>query len=132
MALKASMKILIIGTNAPARQSIKKLLSDIGFRNVKEAIDGQKALLSIQEAITEKTPVEFIISEFELDKMNVVELMTQMKNDGLNKGTKLLLVTSDSDHQKMIQAINSGVNAVVVKPFSANILKEKIAKIFNQ
>lgn len=132
MALKASMKILVVDTNANMRQNVKKLLSDIGFKNVKEAGDGNKAMGVIEEAIEEAAPVEFVISEFELEKMNAVELLAKIRANDKSKKAKFLLMTGDSDQQKMVQAIKAGVNNVIVKPFSADTLKEKIAKIFGQ
>lgn len=132
MALKASMKILVVDTNANMRQNVKKLLSDIGFKNVKEAGDGNKAMDVIQEAVSESSPVEFVISEFDLEKMNAIELLAKIRAHDESKKTKFLLMTGDSDQQKMVQAIKAGVNNVIVKPFSADTLKEKIAKIFNQ
>lgn len=132
MALKASMKILVVDTNANMRQNVKKLLSDIGFKNVKEAADGNKAMGAIEEAIAEAAPVEFVIAEFELEKMNAVELLSKIRSNDKSKKAKFLLMTGDSDQQKMVQAIKAGVNNVIVKPFSADTLKEKIAKIFGQ
>src|SRR5690606_12816909 len=130
MALKASMKILVVDTNANMRQNVKKLLSDIGFKNVKEAGDGNKTKGVIEEEIEEAGPVEFVISEFELEKMNAVELLAKIRANDKSKKAKFLLMTGDSDQQKMVQAIKAGVNNVIVKPFSADTLKEKIAKIF--
>lgn len=132
MALKASMKILVVDTNANMRQNVKKLLSDIGFKNVKEAGDGNRAMGVIEESISEASPVEFVISEFDLEKMNAVDLVKKIKGNDKSKMAKFLLMTGDSDQQKMVQAIKAGVNNVIVKPFSADTLKEKIAKIFNQ
>lgn len=132
MALKASMKILIVDPNVNMRQNVKKLLADIGFKNVKEASDGNKAMGVIEEAISEAAPVEFVISEFDLEKMNAIELLVLIKGNDRAKKAKFLLMTGDSDQQKMVQAIKAGVSNVIVKPFSADTLKEKIAKIFNQ
>ncbi len=132
MALKASMKILVIDTNSTMRQNVKKLLSDIGFKNIKEAGNGQKALELLEEGNLSQTPIEFIISELDLEKMTAIELLSMIRKDPKNAKTKFLLMTGDSDQQKMMQAIRAGVSNVVVKPFSADMLKEKIAKIFGQ
>tara|TARA_R110002049_G_scaffold43162_1_gene127716 strand:- start:749 stop:1147 length:399 start_codon:yes stop_codon:yes gene_type:complete len=132
MALKASMHILIIDTNSTMRQNVKKLLSDIGFKNIKEAGNGNKALEILEESNIAKTPIEFILSELELEKMTAIELLGLIRKDPRNAKTKFLLMTGDSDQQKMMQAIRAGVSNVVVKPFSADMLKEKIAKIYGQ
>ncbi len=132
MPLKASMNILVIDTNSTMRQNVKKLLSDIGFKNIKEAANGKKALEVLEESNVIEQPIEFIISELELEKMTAIELLVTIRKDPKNAKTKFLLMTGDSDQQKMMQAIRAGVNNVVVKPFSADMLKEKIAKIYGQ
>lgn len=132
MPLKASMNILVIDTNSTMRQNVKKLLSDIGFKNIKEAASGKKALEVLEESNVIEKPIEFIISELELEKMTAIELLATIRKDPKNAKTKFLLMTGDSDQQKMMQAIRAGVNNVVVKPFSADMLKEKIAKIYGQ
>ncbi|PIP89461.1 MAG: response regulator [Bdellovibrionales bacterium CG12_big_fil_rev_8_21_14_0_65_38_15] len=132
MPLKASMHILVIDTNSTMRQNVKKLLSDIGFKNIKEAASGKKALEVLEESSVTQQPIEFIISELELEKMTAIELLSTIRKDPKNAKTKFLLMTGDSDQQKMMQAIRAGVNNVVVKPFSADMLKEKIAKIYGQ
>ncbi|MBH47730.1 MAG: response regulator [Halobacteriovorax sp.] len=131
MPLKASMSILVVDSSPTMRQSVKKLLSNIGFKNVKEAVDGTKALEFINLSLEENTPVEFIICEYQLEKMNIIELTSKLRNSPA-KAIKILLMTGDSDQQKMMQAIRAGVNNVIVKPFSADTLQDKIAKIFNQ
>ena len=132
MPLKASMHILVIDTNSTMRQNVKKLLSDIGFKNIKEAASGKKALEVLEESSVTQQPIEFIISELELEKMTAIELLSTIRKDPKNAKTKFLLMTGDSDQQKIMQAIRAGVNNVVVKPFSADMLKEKIAKIYGQ
>ncbi|MFX3675603.1 MAG: response regulator [bacterium] len=131
MPLKASMSILVVDSSPTMRQSVKKLLSNIGFKNVKEAVDGTKALEFINTSLEEKNPVEFIICEYQLEKMNIIELTNKIRS-GPAKSIKILLMTGDSDQQKMMQAIRAGVNNVIVKPFSADTLQDKIAKIFDQ
>jgi len=132
MSLKASMNILVIDTSSTMRQNIKKLLSDIGFKNIKEAANGKKALEELEASLSNEKPIEFIISELELEMMTAIELLATIRKDPRNANTKFLLMTGDSDQQKMMQAIRAGVSSVVVKPFSAAILKEKIAKIYGQ
>lgn len=125
------MNILVVDSSPTMRQSVKKLLSNIGFKNVKEAVDGTKALEFINLSLEEKTPVEFIICEFQFEKMNIIELTNKLRS-GPAKSIKILLMTGDSDQQKMMQAIRAGINNVIVKPFSADTLQDKIAKIFDQ
>jgi len=130
MALKSSMKILIADASPGNRQVLKKMLSDIGFKNVQEAGDEVKAWDKIIEDI--EKPVEFVISEWELPKGSGLGLLKKIREDQNTKSTKFLMVTGEAAQQNVVIAVKSGVNNVVVRPFSANILMEKISKIFGQ
>ncbi|GAB4024201.1 MAG: chemotaxis response regulator CheY [Bdellovibrio sp.] len=131
MALKSSMKILLVDESASMRQSIKKMLTDLGFKNVSEASDGDKAWTTMLDSATEK-PVEFIIYEWNVPKTNGIDFLKKVRGHETFKKTAFLMMTADSDQQKIVQAVKEGVNNVIVKPFSAQTLIEKIDKIFNK
>lgn len=131
MALKASMKILLADASPGNRQIMKKMLSDVGFKNVIEAADGEKALEKI-EANKEENPVGLIIADWELPKIEGLELLKTIRKDEKLKATKFLMIIGEAAQQNVVIAVKSGVNNVIVRPFSNNILMEKIGKIFGQ
>ncbi|MCP4913063.1 MAG: response regulator [Oligoflexia bacterium] len=131
MALKASMKILLADAVPGNRQILRKMLSDIGFKNVIEAGDGEQAFAKIEESFNDK-PVEFIISEYNLDKLNGLDLLKKVKATESTKKIPFLMITGEADQQVIVLAVKSGVSNVIVRPFSANTITEKISKIFGQ
>ncbi len=131
MALKASMKILLADASPGNRQIMKKMLSDVGFKNVIEAADGEKALEKV-EAHKEDGPIGLIISDWELPKLDGLALLKKVREDQSLKETKFLMIIGEAAQQNVVIAVKSGVNNVVVRPFSNNILMEKIGKIFGQ
>lgn len=131
MALKSSMKILLADASPGNRQVMKKMLSDVGFKNVIEAADGEKALEKI-EAHKEDNPIGLIIADWELPKVEGLELLKNIRKDEKLKATKFLMIIGEAAQQNVVIAVKSGVNNVIVRPFSNNILMEKIGKIFGQ
>lgn len=131
MALKASMKILLADAVPGNRQFLRKMLSDIGFKNVVEAGDGEQAFAKIEESFSDK-PVEFIISEYSLDKLNGLDLLKKVKATESTKKIPFLMITGEADQQVIVLAVKAGVSNVIVRPFSANTITEKISKIFGQ
>ncbi|MEC7276988.1 MAG: response regulator [Bdellovibrionota bacterium] len=129
MALKSSMRILLTDPSSGNRQAIKSMLGNIGFKNVTEAIDGEKAWQKIEEAGSE-SPFELIIAAWEIDKISGLDLLKKVRGTGTIAKTKFLMITSEADQQNIVIAVKSGVNNVVVRPFSSNTLMEKIGKIF--
>lgn len=129
MALKSSMKILIVDPVAGNRQYLKKMLSDIGFRNVIEAGDGEAAWTKI-DASREDKPVELVICEWDVPKTSGLDLLKKLRGDDVFKKSKFLMVVGEAAQQNIVIAVKSGVNNVLVRPFSANTLTEKLAKTF--
>jgi two-component system chemotaxis response regulator CheY len=73
---------------------------------------------------------DFVISDWNMPKMEGLDLLKAIRADGRIAKTPVLLVTAESKKEKIIEAAQAGVNDYVVKPFNAEILKAKIARIF--
>lgn len=130
MSIKADIKILIVEDMAVLRKMVRGMLSQIGFTNISEADDGATAWPMIQSAVKEGKPFEFIISDWNMPTMSGLELLKNVRADATMVKTPFLMVTAENDQENVVVAIKSGVSNYVVKPFSAQILKEKIEKIF--
>ena len=55
-----------------------------------------------------------------------------MRADDRLKHLPVLMVTAEAKRDQIIEAAQAGVNGYVVKPFTAQALKEKIEKIFER
>jgi two-component system chemotaxis response regulator CheY len=65
-----------------------------------------------------------------MPKMEGLELLRAIRADARLTKMPVLLVTAESKKEKIIEAVKAGVNDYVVKPFNAEIIKAKIARIF--
>jgi len=130
MALKASMKILLVDNVPGMRGATKTMLSQVGFKNVKEVGDGEAAWKAIEEGIASNEKFEFIISEWTLPKMTGLELLRQVRENPAMAKVPFLLVTGDAEQTTIVTAIKAGASNFVVKPFSSQTIQEKIASIF--
>lgn len=131
MALKSSMKILLADQNNNNRQVVRKMLSDLGFKNVQESADGENAWKKIIDSAS-SDPVKLIIADMGLPKITGLDLLKKVRDTELLKKTPFLMITGEADQQHVVLAVRAGVNNVIVRPFSGNTLVEKIAKIFGQ
>lgn len=130
MGLKASIRIIVIDETSSMRKATKTMLTQIGFKNIKEAPDGQSAWELLQAAAKDNAPYEFIISDHSMEKLTGLDLLKLVRSDAVMKDTPFLMVTADADQNNVLTAVKAGVNNFIVKPFSAVTLKEKIEKIF--
>ena len=131
MALKAGMKILVIDDMATMRKIIKNMLTQIGFKNLTEADDGATAWPMIEEANASGEPYEFIVSDWNMPEMSGLDLLKKVRETDALKSTPFLMITAEAEQGNVVIAVKAGVSNFIVKPFSAQTLKEKINKIFN-
>jgi len=132
MALKANMKILVIDDMATMRKIIKNMLGQIGFTNIDEADDGATALPMIEGATSSGEPYEFIVSDWNMPQMTGLELLKTLRASDQYKALPFLMITAEAEQGNVVIAVKAGVSNFIVKPFSAQVLKEKIDKIFNK
>ncbi len=122
----SDIKILVVDDMATMRRIIKSLLEQLGFKNIDEAEDGQVALKKLKEG-----SYDFVITDWNMPNMTGLELVQSIRGDDDIKHLPVLMVTAEAKKENVIAAIKAGVNNYVVKPFTAETLKEKIEKIFD-
>jgi len=132
MALKSSMKILLADESPGNRQYTKKMLTNMGFKNIIEAGDINRVFTKINESEENEDPVQFIICDWDLPGGGGLELLKQIRAGEKTKAMRFLMVNSEAAQQNVVLAVKSGVNNVIVRPYSSNLLMEKISKIFKQ
>jgi two-component system chemotaxis response regulator CheY len=125
MAADPSMTILCVDDFSTMRRIIIGLLKQLGFKNIVEADDGSTAM-----EILKDRPIDFVISDWNMPKMTGLDLLKAVRADEKLKGMPFLMVTAESEKEHILAAVKAGVSNYVVKPFKADVLQEKIAKIF--
>ena len=123
----APMKILIVDDFSTMRRIIKNLLRDLGFTNTAEADDGNTALPMLQSG-----SFDFLVTDWNMPGMTGIDLLRAVRADERLKTLPVLMVTAEAKREQIIEAAQAGVNGYVVKPFTAQVLKEKIEKIFER
>lgn len=122
-----NMKILIVDDFSTMRGIIKNLLRDIGYTNVAEADDGKTALPILQNG-----GIDFLVTDWNMPGMNGIDLVRAVRDDARFAKLPVLMVTAESKREQIVEAAQAGINGYIVKPFTANTLKEKIDKILER
>lgn len=122
-----NIKILIVDDFSTMRRIIKNLLRDLGYNNTFEADDGSTAL-----PMLETGDFEFVISDWNMPIMQGIELLRKIRENPKLKSLPFLMVTAEAKREQIITAAEAGVNGYIVKPFTADTLKDKIDKIFER
>ena len=121
------MKILIVDDFSTMRRIIKNLLRDLGFQNTAEADDGTTALPLLQSG-----NFDLLITDWNMPGMQGIDLLKHVRADQKLATLPVLMVTAEQKREQIVEAAQAGVNGYVVKPFTAQTLKEKLEKIFQR
>ncbi len=121
------MRILIVDDFSTMRRIIKNLLRDLGFTNTDEADDGTTALPKLTSG-----KYDFLVTDWNMPGMPGIDLLKAVRADDNLTGLPVLMVTAESKREQIIEAAQAGVNGYIVKPFTAQTLKEKLERIFER
>jgi two-component system chemotaxis response regulator CheY len=122
-----NMRILVVDDFSTMRRIIKNLLRDLGFNNAVEADDGTTALPMLQNG-----NYDFLITDWNMPGMQGIDLLAAVRADPRLRNLPVLMVTAEAKREQIVLAAQAGVNGYIVKPFTAQTLKEKIDKIFER
>ncbi len=120
-----NMRVLIVDDFSTMRKIVRNLLKQLNFEKVEEADDGSSALAKLKAE-----RFDFVITDWNMPQMTGLDLLKAIRADEKLKKIPVLMVTDEAEKENVIQAAQAGVNDYVVKPFTAEILKAKIDKIF--
>ena len=121
------MNILVVDDFSTMRRIVKNLLVEIGFSNIAEADDGKTAL-----PILEAGGIDFLVTDWNMPGMPGIDLLKAVRANPELATLPVLMVTAEAKREQIMEAAEAGVNGYVVKPFTADTLKEKVDKVFER
>ena len=113
------MKVLLVDDSRTIRNIQKNVLSQLGHTEILEAGDGVEAL----KVLETQTP-DLVLVDWNMPNMDGLTLVTKIRET--NKTLPLIMVTTEAEKSRVLEAIKAGVNNYVVKPFTAEMLSGKI------
>jgi two-component system chemotaxis response regulator CheY len=120
----AALKVLIVDDQNSVRQMTRMTLEEIGVRHIHEAENGSKAIdtASVQ-------PLDLIISDYNMPEMDGLGLLRAVRGHPAARRVPFILVTGRGDRELVVKAAQAGANNYVVKPFTADTLRQKIEQV---
>ncbi len=121
------MKVLVVDDFATMRKIVRNILKQIGFEHITEAEDGNAAL-----QVLKNETVGLVVTDWNMPNMTGLDLLRQIRQNPQTASLPVLMVTAEGLKENVIEAVKAGVNNYVVKPFTAEVLQEKIEAIFKK
>jgi len=115
------MKIMLVDDSRTMRNIQKNVLAQIGHTDIVEAADGQDALSKVNAAA-----VDLILLDWNMPNMDGLSFLKEFRK--ADKQTPVIMVTTEAEKGRVVEAIKAGVNNYVVKPFTPDILEQRIGE----
>jgi two-component system chemotaxis response regulator CheY len=125
MPSASSIKVLIVDDQGTMRSLIRTGLQQLGFSQLDEAGDGEAGL----RAMLGPAPAKLILSDFNMPKMDGLELLRAVRAHPPVRETAFIMLTGRADKELVQKAVQFGVNNYLVKPFTIATLKSKIEAV---
>jgi two-component system chemotaxis response regulator CheY len=122
--MSSELRFLVVDDFSTMRRIVKNLLQVLGFANIAEADDGKTALPMLQTG-----NFDFVITDWNMPLMPGLDLLKAIRADEKLKSMPVLMVTAEAKREQIVEAAQAGVSGYVVKPFTADVLKQKLEKI---
>jgi two-component system chemotaxis response regulator CheY len=120
----SSLNILVVDDFATMRRIVRKALKQLGYNHIFEADDGTSAL-----EVLKREKIQFIIADWNMPQMPGIELLKTVRGTEEWKSLPFLMVTAEGQREYVLEAVKHKVSNYIVKPFTPEVLREKINKI---
>lgn len=127
MPYDSNMRILVVDDFSTMRRIIKNILKQIGYNNIIEADDGTTAW-----EILNREKIDFVIADWNMPKMKGIDLLRKVRDSEEFEDLPFLMVTAEAQQENLVEAIQAKVSNYVVKPFTPDVLSQKIEKILEK
>ncbi|MCP4712871.1 MAG: response regulator [Planctomycetes bacterium] len=114
------MKILLVDDSRTMRNIWKKVVGTLDGAEICEAGDGQEGLTAVKE----QGPFNLILLDWNMPNMDGFTMLTKVRE--IDKNVVVIMVTTEAEKPRIIEAIKAGANNYVVKPFTPDTLLGKI------
>ncbi|GAD11003.1 response regulator [Gluconobacter sp. NFX36] len=125
MISASSMSVLLVDDQTSIRSLLRNSLVQLGFVHVAGVRNGLEALEHLKTNST-----HLIISDFNMPDMDGLELLKAVRASSQNAKTGFIMLTGQASKDLVQQAISSGVNNFLAKPFTTSSLKARIEAVF--
>lgn len=115
-------KALVVDDSRTIRTILKRILLELGYE-VCEAADGREALAVID---TQGNSVSLVLTDWNMPEMDGLELLKRLRQNPQLSLLKIIMVTTETELDRMVSALDAGANEYVMKPFTKEILREKL------
>jgi two-component system, chemotaxis family, chemotaxis protein CheY len=116
------VKALVVDDSRAIRMLLNKTLRQLGYE-VEEAANGREALEMIEAG---DSGVKLVLADWNMPEMNGLDLLKKLRQNPALNSLAVVMVTTETEIEQITEAMEAGANEYVMKPFTRDILVEKL------
>jgi two-component system chemotaxis response regulator CheY len=110
---------MVVDDSRAVRMILSRNLAELGY-DVCTAADGAEALALLHEDLS------LVLVDWNMPRMNGLEFLQKLRADPRFASVKVIMVTTETEMDQMVRALAAGANEYVMKPFTKDILTDKL------
>lgn len=115
------MRVLIVEDSRAMRAIIERMFNMLGFETT-QAADGAEALRTLEN----DPNYDLALVDWNMPRLNGLDLVKAIRSDERFRGIKLMMATTETEIERVMLALNEGADEYVMKPFTKEVLSEKL------
>ena len=129
--LDPDAKVLIVDDMDSVRSILNTVLTEMGFKNILEAENGQEAMAIYLEQTESLRNIDLIISDLNMPVMNGIEFLKAVRGHYFGEDVPFLVVTTEQEKEIVLECIQAGASNYIIKPFEKDVVKERVTEVLS-
>lgn len=121
------LRVLLVDDSRAARNYMRKVLENLGVRNIKEAANGQEGVQLLEESA-----FDLLITDYNMPEMDGKELVEFVRQNSWQNNLPILMVSSESDGGRLAAITQAGVSGICDKPFEPAVVRGLLERILRE
>jgi two-component system chemotaxis response regulator CheY len=127
MNIEHKRRVLVVDDFATMRRVVRSLLQELGYKAIREAEDGGQA-----KGMLDDGEFDLVVLDWNMPGTPGIEVLRWIRSHDRLASLPVLMVTAEATREQIIEAAELGVNAYILKPFTAETLRKKLDIIFSR
>lgn len=119
-----NINVLVVDDSFTARKHIGRVLGGMGIKNITNAKNGVEAV-----GIINQHKFDLIVTDYNMPEMDGKQLVEHIRNNSSQASIPILMVSSESDDNRLAAVQQAGVSAICDKPFESDTVRELLQKM---